>query len=303
MAKTEEDLRKSRENRERIIAELGLIPESIILHNKSDRAIDLMTENGRSYSATQGRFTGEGHLANSKAFTFSGPNCRTNDENGALSRFPQNVGRILLKLYTKTGDTVVDPFAGHNSRMELCWRSGRNYIGQDLSRKFMEANRQIREMLLGEVATDLFPQTHSQAFITLHEGDSRQMLAADCSGDFTITSPPYWNIEYYGNEPEQLGAGDYDSFLKGLAQVAAENFRCLKPGAFCVWCVNDFRADGKFHSYHEHTCGLLREAGFYQWDIAITDLGSSFGAAFAQQVMDRKILPKRHEYCLIFRKP
>ena len=77
----------------------------------------------------------------------------------------------------------------------------------------------------------------------------------------------------------------------------------MKRGAFCVWCINDFRKDGKFYSYHEHTAQLLREAGFKQWDIAITDLGRSMRAAFASQIISQKILPKRHEYALIFVKP
>lgn len=300
MAKTEEDLRQSRENRERIIKQLGCVPESILLHEKGDRAIDLITSE-RSYASTQGKFKGVGHMANCDAFTMSGPNCRL--ENGALSKFPQNIGRLLVKFYTIKGDTVVDPFAGHNSRMELCWRSGRNYIGQDLSAEFMVANRTIREMLLKEVREDMIPETHSQASIELHEGDSKRMAAKDESGDFTITSPPYWDIEFYGQEPEQLGYGkSYDQFLEGLSQVAKENYRALKPDAFCVWCVNDFRKDGQFFDYHGDTIKLMKAAGFTQWDVAITDLGSSFGAAFAQQVVERRILPKRHEYCLVFRK-
>ena len=47
----------------------------------------------------------------------------------------------------------------------------------------------------------------------------------------------------------------------------------MKPGAFCVWCVNDFRKDGKFYSYHENVAHILRTAGFTQHDIAIIDLG------------------------------
>ena len=300
MAKTEQDLRQSRENRERVIRDFGCVPESILVHDKGDRAIDIVRD-ARSYSSTQGLFTGTGHLKGSRAFSFSGPNCR--QVGGALSAFPQNIGRILLKLYSCVGDTVVDPFAGHNSRMELCWRLGRHYIGQDLSKEFMDANRQIKEMLLNEVKQDLLPETHSQASITLHEGDSKLLFAGDAVGDFTITSPPYWDLEWYGDEAEQLGTGKtYEQFLEGLAQVARENYRTLKVGAFCVWCVNDFRKDGKFYAYHCDTIDLLTDAGFTQWDLAITDLGSSFGAAFAQQVVERKILPKRHEFCLVFRK-
>jgi DNA modification methylase len=123
-------------------------------------------------------------------------------------------------------------------------------------------------------------------------------------GDFTITSPPYWDLEQYGDEPEQLGVGKmYDDFLRGLSAVARENFRCLKAGTFCVWCVNDFRKGGRFYSYHEDTCDVLRAAGFVQHDIAITDLGPSMRAAFASQVIETKIIPKRHEYCLVFSKP
>jgi hypothetical protein len=126
----------------------------------------------------------------------------------------------------------------------------------------------------------------------------------DSVGDFTITSPPYWDLEYYGDEIGQLGKdNDYHEFLRRLGDVAHANFRCLKSGAFCVWCINDFRKDGKFYSYHVDTHRLLKDAGFKQHDCAIIDLGGSFGQAFASQIVENKILPKRHEYALIFRKP
>ena len=127
---------------------------------------------------------------------------------------------------------------------------------------------------------------------------------ADGVGDFTLTSPPYYDIEDYGDEPEQLGkAGSYDRFLNGLAMVAAENFRCLKPGAFAVWFVNDFRRHGVFHPYHIDTVELMTGAGFTLFDMMIVDLGYPPRAAYATQLVTTKILPKRHEYGLVFRKP
>jgi DNA methylase len=298
VAKTSEDLSASREGYATLLSKFGKLPQSIMVHDKRDTAIDLMAEE-RSYVSTQGRYKSADPNLKTDAFDVSDQGCHQ----GALSRFPQNVGRSLLLLYTEDGDTVVDPFAGHNSRMELCWRSGRHYIGCDLSAKFMQANRTIRQMLLDERDLDLFGVEHFKADITLHEGDSRSMPIEDGAGDFTITSPPYWDIEDYGPEPQQLGKNTYDGFLEGLYQVMRENFRCLKPGAFCVWCINDFRRDGKFYSYHEDTARGLRAAGFEQWDIAITDLGGSMRACFPNQVLQHKILPKRHEYCLIFKKP
>jgi hypothetical protein len=332
MAKTEDDLAKSQEERARVKHLLGCIPESILLHDKSDQAMDLLVEeDGRDYTSTFhqpkkvatefGKITEAERLKAS--FYLSGAGARW----GALSRFPQNVGRILLKLYSREPycsvcresldvcehdpserkvchDTVVDPFAGHNSRMQLCYKSRRNYIGCDISHRFMEANFKLRDKLLTANAGDMFASENT-AEITLHECDSRKMEPVKNSvGDFTITSPPYWDLEYYGDEMGQLGKdNDYHEFLRRLGMVAHANFRCLKSGAFCVWCINDFRKDGKFYSYHVDTHRLLKDAGFKQHDCAIIDLGGSFGQAFASQIVENKILPKRHEYALIFRKP
>lgn len=309
--KTLVDVAKSRAARDKVRALLGCIPESILLHDKSDVAMDLLVEeHGRDYTSTFHQpaktATAFGAVTDAERekalFYLSGSGARW----GALSRFPQNVGRILLKLYTCEGQTIVDPFAGHNSRMELCYRARRNYIGCDISHKFMQANFTLRQRLLDENEHQLLSAAdRNPATITLHECDSRKMLPVKNNiGDFTITSPPYWDLEDYGDEIEQLGRGnEYHIFLDNLLGVAKSNFRCLRSGAFCVWCVNDFRKDGKFYAYHMHTANILREVGFKQHDIAIIDLGTSMRAAFATQIVSQKILPKRHEYALIFVKP
>lgn len=299
MPKTAESLRQSRDDRQRALAEFGNTrPDSILRHDKSWKAKDLMA-NGRAYKNGQQWVGSFGDKWKSRAFHASGSMKR--GKGGTLSRFPQNVGRTLLLFYTQKGDWVFDPFAGHNSRMEMTWRAQRNYHGCDLSAEFMRMNRQLREEFLSEYARSMFP---NGAQIFLWEGDSRKVPMEDSFYDFTITSPPYWDIEHYGDEPEQLGAGkSYREFLEGLGKVAKENYRVLRPGAFCVWCVNDFRKGGRFYSYHEHTGRLLRDAGFIQHDIAIVDLGSSIRQNFMNQAIEQKILPKRHEYALVYRKP
>lgn len=316
MAKTLVDVQKSREEREKITQLFGgVVPESILRYNVADKAMDLLVEEqGRDYQSTgygkDRKIVTNQDATNHDLFMLSGAGARW----GALSRFPQNVGRILLNLYTDeflpkttTRTTVVDPFAGHNSRMELCWKQRRNYVGCDISKRFMEANFKLRERLIADdtEANALTPEKLNPATITLHECDSRKMEPVKSnSGDFTITSPPYWDIEDYGDEIEQLGKGnEYHVFLDNLLAVAKSNFRCLRSGAFCVWCINDFRKDGRFYPYHIHTANVLREAGFKWHDIAITDLGTSMRAAFASQIKSQHILPKRHEYCLIFVKP
>lgn len=216
-------------------------------------------------------------------------------QKGALSTFPQDLCRTMILFYTNPGDTIVDPFAGHNSRMEAAVKVGRNYIGQDLSVKFMEHNRKRAAEL-----RKVFPKTK----IELHEGDSRHLQMESNSGDFTITSPPYWDVEDYGNEVGQLGKlkGGYEAFLVGLKKVLRENLRVLKPGCMAVWYINDIRFK-KFIPYHYDVMRLGLEVGFEIWDMQIVDFGRSHRDCFVNQFMKQRIIPKRHEYGVVFRKP
>lgn len=183
---------------------------------------------------------------------------------------------------------------GHNSRMDLCVRNGRHYVACDISAEFMKFNRK-RAVKLRKL--------YARARIELHECDAREPPVADGTGDFTITSPPYWDIEYYGDEAGQLGKADtYGGFMDGIERVLAANFRVLKPGAFAVWFVNDFRRKGKMYFYHADLIAAGENVGFTAHDILISDLGRSIRDCFPNQAIEQRILPKRHEYGIVFRR-
>lgn len=227
-----------------------------------------------------------------RAFTISGRGAA----NGALSIFARNICRTVVLLYSKPGDMIVDPFIGHNSRMGTCVQEGRHYHGYDVSLRFMKDNYKIAAQLRKD-----YPNMNIE--LNLHTSEN-MVNTPDNYGDFTVTSPPYWDIEDYGDEPEQLGKGHtYQEFLDGLTRVARENFRTLKSGAYAAWYINDFRRKGKFYPYHVHTAEILQEVGFIWEDIMIVDLGRAFRESFVQQIVEQKILPKRHEYGIIARKP
>ena len=266
----------------------GQLPESIIKAKRSTNRDDIATG---SYQASASQYPKADDPKLESIFDVSNQDVR----GGALSRFPQNIGEVMIRLYTKPFDLIIDPFAGHNSRMSLAVKEERHYQGYDISSEFMAMNR-IEKALLVERYPDIR--------IDLVEADSRHLSESpDASGDFTITSPPYYNLERYGDQPEQLGkAKTYEMFLEELGKVCAENYRVLKDQAFCVWFINDFRKSGRFHPFHMDVARLLTDAGFVFWDILIVDIGYAIRSAFATQIVNDKILPKRHEYGLVFRK-
>ena len=282
-----ESLKKSRQIRSDFILKYGEVPESILKYDKK-KTSKILSEIGRRYSDT-------GAIHASKEFQMSGRGVSA----GALSTFPQNIGRLIINFYCPEEGCVYDPFAGHNSRMELVFESNRHYIGVDVSVEFMISNRKIRESLIK--SNNFFTPDKS---ITLIEGSSAKVDLPDNCADFTITSPPYWDIEYYGDEPEQLGkAKTYDSFLELLSEHIKENFRILKSGSFCAWFVNDFTKKRVFYPYHADLIPIFRSAGFSPFQIYIVDLGGSIARIFVQDIIKAKRFPKRHEYCLVFKKP
>ena len=288
MPKDLESLSESRNLREHLITYWGRVPSSVWKVDWTVKSIDL----SRSYN-DQRKETGNG------VFSLSGTGAR----HGALSRFPQDLCQFLIKFFTKELEQVIDPFAGHNSRFESCFRCNRHYTGFDISNNFMQLNNQVKEQLLEENKHSMFQR---EATITLHHTDSRRIpdFIQPETFDFCITSPPFYDIEDYGDEPGQLGKSQtYQQFIQTLGRVALHCYNALKPNKYIAWEVNDFRRNGVFCVYHYDTISIFRQAGFTIHDVIIVDYGNAFLKSFLTDVEHNKIMPKQHSYIIVGHKP
>lgn len=185
-----------------------------------------------------------------------------------------DVGR-LIRFFTKTGETVLDPFVGVGSTLKACAIDGRNGIGIELNPDFAELSRQRLET---EVR-DMFSTVDGQ---TILEGDARDHLLTleDESVDFVVTSPPYWSIlkkedhkvrqeriekglvTDYGSDTRDLAnIEDYDEFLKELAGIFGECGRTLKHGKYMAIVVSDFRDKSRYIMFHADLARALEPYG------------------------------------------
>ena len=74
------------------------------------------------------------------------------------------------------------------------------------------------------------------------QGDARRALGMlpDESVHLVVTSPPYWTLKRYEDDPGQLGhIEDYETFLSELGKIWEEVFRVLVPGGRLVVVVGD----------------------------------------------------------------
>jgi site-specific DNA-methyltransferase (adenine-specific) len=108
---------------------------------------------------------------------------------------------------------------------------------------------------------------------TLHRlinGDARDLsFLEDESVHLVVTSPPYWNLKRYNENPDQLGHfQDYEAFLAELEKVWQHVLRILVPGGRLVCVVGDVcvarRSFGRHLVFplHADICVICRRLGF-----------------------------------------
>jgi site-specific DNA-methyltransferase (adenine-specific) len=104
----------------------------------------------------------------------------------------------------------------------------------------------------------------------LINADARDLsFLDDASVHLVVTSPPYWNLKRYNENPAQLGhIKEYEAFLLQLEKVWRHIFRILVPGGRLVCVVGDVcvaRRDFGRHlvfPLHADICVMCRRIGF-----------------------------------------
>jgi len=90
---------------------------------------------------------------------------------------------------------------------------------------------------------------------TIHyliNGDARNMsFVKDASVHLVVTSPPYWKLKKYNENPDQLGhVQEYEDFLNEINKVIGEIYRILVPGGRLVCVVGDVCLSRKENGRH-----------------------------------------------------
>lgn len=187
-----------------------------------------------------------------------------------------DVARII-KMLTKPGQTVLDPFVGVGSTLKAAALEGRLGIGFELYPDFAKL---ARLRLKQEVPKEILTASPQRVL----QGDSRSLgkkLEKD-SIDLIVTSPPYWSIlnkksdhkqkqtreahglvTTYGDDDRDLGnIDDYDEFITVLGQTLADAGAALKHRGYLVLIVGDFRHKTRFYPFHADIARDLEGRGF-----------------------------------------
>lgn len=200
---------------------------------------------------------------------------------------------LAYQWFVPKNGSILDPFAGGSVRGIVASVTGRSYVGIDLSKNQISANR--------EQAKRICPKNMPQWKI----GDSADILTITKGQkfDFLFSCPPYFDLEKYSDDPRDLSNMSWPEFLLKYRQIIRDSVSLLKPNRFACFTVGNIRSKkrGVMRDLVGQTIGAFEGCGcwFFNEMIFANAIGSAPVRASKQMAVSRKVC-KTHQNVLIF---
>lgn len=139
---------------------------------------------------------------------------------------------VSYRWFGYEGGTILDPFAGGSVRGVVAHNMGFGYIGVDLRQEQIEANISN--------ANDIFGVGHDINWIC---GNSKNIddYMEDEQVDMIFTCPPYFDLEVYSDNKEDISNMPYEGFCHDYDEILSKAIKKLKDNRFAVVVISDVR--------------------------------------------------------------
>lgn len=194
------------------------------------------------------------------------------------------------------GGVVLDPFAGGSVRGIVASVLDRKYMGIELRKEQVEANRaQINEATTGKYA----PKWKC--------GDAGQLVPMAPACDFIFSCPPYGNLEVYSDDPADISNMTYTVFLENYRAIIAAAVGRLRNNRFACFVVANYRdkeagTKRQMIDFVGDTVRAFEDAGtkYYNDIILINSVGTGAMRANTSFVRGARKVVKMHQNVLVF---
>lgn len=188
--------------------------------------------------------------------------------------FPAELVENHLRFFTKEGESVLDPFLGSGTTMEVAEAMGRRSAGIELNPHFAEfaATRTSHPIFTGN-ALEIIQDTERLPTESFH---------------YIFTSPPYWNTLHksrggnkdtrhkkrqgrgeslvYSDNPDDIGnIEELEAYLQQLVSLFTDTHRILKPKRYLTIIIQNLNYKGALVPIAWQLGLLLVETGL--WNI------------------------------------
>lgn len=142
--------------------------------------------------------------------------------------FVPQIPNQLIRRYTKTGDTVFEPFMGSGTTLFECEKLGRKYIGFDI-------NPEIVDLVKGKIDNkEINFIKHCNSL------DSTQFDTLTKQVQFILMHPPYLDIVKFTNDENDLSQiSELKEFISKFKIVCENSLKYLEKNRYFAIVVGD----------------------------------------------------------------
>ncbi len=217
------------------------------------------------------------------------------------STFDPLLAEILCKWFSNQRDVVLDPFAGGSVRGIVCAALDRDYLGIDLSATQVAENYEQ----LVDVETRYELDGHAQWVCEDSEAYLKE-AAYSFIADMILTCPPYYNLEKYSENPQDLSnLPTYRAFIDKYAQILRYSAIILADNRFFVIVVSEVRnpITGEDYGLVPDTIRILKECGLHYYNEIILENNIGSLPIRAPKYFDQsRKIGRHHQNILVFYK-
>ena len=208
----------------------------------------------------------------------------------AASIFNPDLAQKIISMYAPEKANILDQFGGGGTRGIIAAMMGHKYTGIELR--------------AGEVKRIEAQKKKLGLKFDIKVGNS---ITYDCGFekfDFSLTCPPYYDLEVYSKDKDDLSNyASYGDFLTDLNRVMQRNYQALKAGSFSAWVVGNFRdKDGNLRHFNGDVVQMAQAVGFKLWDELIWQGAAGMAGLRSGQFLSNRKSVRVHEYILVFKK-
>lgn len=198
----------------------------------------------------------------------------------------------IYKWFAVPSGSILDPFAGGSVRGIVAEELGYKYTGIDISNNQIQANRL---------------QSDKPNWIA---GNSKEVVPAlDQQYDFLFTCPPYYDLEVYSENKDDISNMSWEDFKTNYKEIIKHSVDKLKDNSFACIVVSEIRERDRKGNYCEgfnrglvpYTIKCFEESGARFYNDLILRTPPYFALLNSEKIFNQsnKIL-SNHQNVLVF---
>jgi DNA modification methylase len=220
-----------------------------------------------------------------KEFYYESRDIRDKDVHPAV--FPIALPAHFIRTLTHKGELVLDPFVGIGTTLMAAQDLGRNAVGFDLKKEYVEISKK-------RLAQKRILDDGTKQIAVLDDAHNIPEYLGRNTVSLSITSPPYANmlahqrlnksirgnlrknsqylkVQQYSKDQRDLGTMNHEDYARALEEIYSGILPLMRTKAHCVINVNDVWENNKRIPTHVYVLEALEKAGFefrntFIWD-------------------------------------